>query len=395
MSTIPKSRLGLVVAAHRRDALQMISALEQSPTFEDVDFVLIEPGPVGRIGARHASGKFHHPRITKHIVRPITKHGTSLDGGTIIETKRLAVEFISDAVSWVAVGDVEGESSLVAQTLANILDAKIVVVPEGSGIFRAQLGGYPWVYRNWFEAIGLISHDTVREIMDLLLTKSRVRKTRKWNRRLRLSWRLDRVTNLLLFRPPAPPSSKINKVDLLVSWWPKEVFSFLDFERFEQIKVPWSGCEQRQSIQQEKSALFVHQPPFLHPRAWERVLSPISTLPISSIVIRPDRSRIGLDEFILGVTSTFPKAKIHVTTEEISSECLATSERFEFVVGFTSTVLVNLALDPGFAGKLVSLIRPLVRVNDPPERHHLRLEEMAWNFAPVTPEKSSRIHFVD
>jgi hypothetical protein len=373
----------------------MISALERSQSFNDTGFVLIETRAVGRYQALFAREEIKHPRVVKHIIRPLTKHGTSIDGGTLLESSRLAKRFNAENVAWVVVGDIEGEFSLVASTLANLLEAKIALVPEGSGVFRGTVGGYPWVYRSWRQAAGLIAHDTLREIGDLLRSKIFRPSPRKWKRRLRLLWRLDRIVNLIFFRPGEPRSSRLRALDLVISWWPSETLAFLNFGRYELITPPWSECQVSSKKGHANSALFVHQPPPLEPSEWQEVLSAIASLPLTSITVRPDRSEIGLTDFLLGVQMTFPATTLQVATQALSSECLATREKYEYVIGFTSTVLVNLALDPSYKGKILCLIRPLVRVNDPSERHNLPIEEMAWNLAPLAPLNSSKIVFAE
>jgi hypothetical protein len=376
-----------LLPAHWRDLAQMLDTLKRTSYVEVSNVVAIIRGPkTFRSQLRPWTGP---SGITiKVLVWPSTNHGTSLDGGVLIEAKRIGrfVEKKIQGFDEVIVGDFHGEPALVAQYLAKKFGARLTLLPEGVGVFRIARGEYPWIIRSWKSAIGLIVSDTAKEISERLALRFSSTTKRRWHRKLRLFWRISRVMNLVVFRPAVEQLRPISRFDSVVSHWPRSVTDLFRADQVIAIDPPWNTGSSREIPQLRgltgSIALLIHQSARLSIDQWVEVLTPLQQESVETYVVKPDRYRLDLDAFCGALTLVAPTTEIVVLESELPAEIIAVSTEFAAVVGVTSTTLINLALDPHFTTPLISLVYSFVGVVDP-RKKKLPPADMGWGFVPL------------
>jgi hypothetical protein len=274
---------------------------------------------------------FFAPRLT---------WGWSLDAGVLRASKRLARNLVSrfPGVSHVIVGDSHQGSSLVVKLLIEETGAKLVLSPEGVGVFRARFGKYPWVPHSRFDAIFSVARS--------LSPFAPVFRQNPKKRGFSVLWRLQRLIDLTIFSGrPTLESLQISQVDILVSDWPTDL----------DIGIGWQ-THLRETSQSSAVAstgpgeggepvglIFVHQPVALSTDTWARALQKIPDPENPLILVKAHRDVRGLEEFIEAIQQRFTSGVVRLVSEG-AAEDLIRSRQPEYLVGVTSTVLFNLAL---------------------------------------------------
>lgn len=377
----------VLMAAHWRDIAQMLDTLERTSYLDASNVVAIIREPTT---LRSPLQPWTSPSgvTVKVLVWPSTNHGTSLDGGVLIEAKRIGrfVERKIQGVDEVIVGDFHGEPALVAQYLARKFGARLTLLPEGVGVFRIARGEYPWVIRSWKSAIGLIASDTAKEISERLALRFSSTTKRRWHRKLRLFWRISRVVNLAVFRPSVEQLKTISRFDSVISHWPRSVTDLFRADQVIAIDPPWITGSPREIPQllglTRNVALVIHQSERLSIDQWVEVLTPLQQESVETYVVKPDRYRLDLDEFCGALALVAPTSTVIILESNLPAEVVATSWNFVFVAGVTSTTLTNLALDPKFTTPLISLVYSYFQIVKS-DKDRLPPATMTWGFVPL------------
>jgi hypothetical protein len=388
----------VLMAAHWRDIAQMLDTLERTSYLDASNVVAIIREPT-TLRSQLQPGTSPSGVTVKVLVWPSTNHGTSLDGGVLIEAKRIGrfVERKIQGVDEVIVGDFHGEPALVAQYLARKFGARLTLLPEGVGVFRIARGEYPWVIRSWKSAIGLIASDTAKEISERLALRFSSTTKRRWHRKLRLFWRISRVVNLAVFRPAVEQLRPISRFDSVISHWPRSVTDLFRADQVIAIDPPWDTGSPREIPQllglTGNVALVIHQSERLSIDQWVEVLTPLQEESVETYVVKPDRYRLDLDAFCGALALVAPTSTVIILESDLPAEVVATSWDFAFVAGVTSTTLTNLALEDNFTAPLISLVYSCFAVIEP-EKEQVPPEDMTWGFAAVAAAKKlDRISF--
>lgn len=388
----------LLMAAHWRDLGQMIENLESNSYADASKYLAIIRAPTT---FRSNIRPWTSPSGTtvSVLVWPSTKHGTSLDGGVLIEAKRIGsfLERTTQTLEEVIVGDFHGEPAIVAKYLAEKFRARLTLLPEGVGVFRILRGEYPWIVRSWKSAIGLIASDTAREISERIAVTFSSSAKRRWHRKLRLFWRISRVLNLAVFRPGVEQLRPISQFDSVVTHWPRPVTDLFRADEVIAVDPPWDVSSPRDIPQlrdlKGKVAFVIHQSERLSIDEWVKVLAPLEQESVGTYVVKPDRYRLDLDAFCEALSSVAPTSKVIILESDLPAEVVAASASFAVVVGITSTTLTNLALDENFTPPLISLTYSLMAALTP-ERNQAQISDITWGFRAVAAaNKLDRISF--
>lgn len=388
----------LLMAAHWRDLGQMIENLESNSYADASKFIAIIRAPrTFRSNIRPWTSP--SGTTVSVLVWPSTNHGTSLDGGVLIEAKRIGsvLERTIQTLEEVIVGDFHGEPAIVAKYLAEKFRARLTLLPEGVGVFRILRGEYPWIVRSWKSAIGLIASDTAREISERIAVTFSSSAKRRWHRKLRLFWRISRVLNLAVFRPGVEQLRPISQFDSVISHWPRSATDLLRADKAISIDPPWNLGPLREIPElrgfKGSIALVIHQSERLSVHQWVDVLTPLRRESVETYVVKPDRYRLDLDAFCEALSLIAPRSKVFILESDHPAEVVAMSQNFEAVVGITSTTLVNLALEDSFTTPLISLSYSFFAVMEH-EKEPVALADVTWGFLAVAAaNKLNRISF--
>ena len=272
--------------------------------------------------------------------------GWSLDAGLLRGSQRLANTLSGrfPRISHVIVGDSHQESSFAVKLLVQKTGAKLVLSPEGIGVFRAKFGKYSWVLRNRSAAVASVA----RSLIPLSLGSSQSPKLKGFS----ILWRLQRVVDLIAFTGRSSLEHlRIPQADILVSDWPGDIETGIAWRTHLPEWGPRSATAPKGPSVREEAVgiIFIHQPIMLSSETWARVLKLVPN-PISPVIlVKAHRNLRGLEEFSLAVRQRFTSCVIRVVSEGIAED-LILSRQPEYLVGLTSTVLFNVALtSPTFA----------------------------------------------
>ena len=304
---------------------------------------------------------------------PSTLHGTSLDGGAIIEARKIAHFLLRrfGGISHVISGDFQGEHALTARLVANIAGSTSVLIPEGVGVFRKLTNHYPWVIREWRSSVGLLITDSAKELADMTLAKFGKIQRRRWSRRLRPLWRLYRILSLASHRPSTSSLRKEVEFEMALSSWPHDVIRLLGIDNSEFVAPEWANTQPKtkNSGQTEASydLFFIHQSLQLSRRDWARIIGKLGDLDVSTVLVKLDRHGLDSPSFLDALHDTLPDATVDVFSGAQLAEEIAASVETKYVVSCTSTALFNLACLRPDAYKFISLSRTSFSVLYPSE----------------------------
>ena len=313
--------------------------------------------------------------------------GWSLDAGVLRDSERLARCLISrfPRVSHVIVGDSHQESSLAVKLLVKGTGAKLVLSPEGLGVFRARFGKYSWVHHSRLEAIGSVA----RSLNPFASATRQNPKTRGFS----VLWRLQRLMDLTIFGGrPTLESLQISQVDILVSDWPVDVDIGIGWDRhLPETPQPSAVASTGPGEGVEPVGLiFVHQPIALSRDTWASALKKIPDPENPLILVKAHRDFRGLEEFIEAIQQRFASGIVRVVSEGAAEDLIRVRQP-ESLVGLTSTVLFNLALaKPSFP--VISLADALMS-NPKPGEERLIVAETGHQLAALKALGESRIQF--
>lgn len=302
---------------------------------------------------------------------PSTLHGTSLDGGAVIEASKIGRFLIRKfgGLRFTVSGDFQGEHALTGQIVAEMAGSAQVLIPEGVGVFRSLTEAYPWIVKSWRSAIGLIATDTLREMADWLAFTTFMKKHRKWKRRLRPFWRLYRIIILALRKPSTNDLTMASKFQFAVSQWPKDVTRVLGISDSEYLMPAWatspSDLTQNELPQCRYDGLFIHQSFGLTKIEWAKICEQLKTLNLSSVLVKLDRHEIDSETFLSGLRQSLPELRVDVYSGNLSAQELALQIRVQEVISLTSTALFDLACLQKTSFRLISLSRALWAVLHP------------------------------
>jgi len=319
---------------------------------------------------------------------PSTLHGTSLDGGAVIEANKIGRFLLKKfgALRYTVSGDFQGEHALTGQIITEMAGSTQVLIPEGLGVFRSITSGYPWVARSWRSSIGLIATDTIKEGADWLTCAVNKERQRRWKRRLRPIWRLYRVAILALQRPGTCGLSKSSEFHTAVSNWPQDVVKLLGIHKSEYVSPQWlknNRSNLGDGLSRTKyDALLVHQSLGLTHAEWLQILTKLSDLNFTSVIVKPDRHKLDLGSFLSSLRDALPTVQIKVYSGTLSAEELAISISVAKVVSLTSTTLFNLACTTPTQPSLISLAPSYWELMNP-GKGRPELEDMGYAFLPL------------
>lgn len=319
---------------------------------------------------------------------PSTLHGTSLDGGAVIEANKIGRFLIRKfgGLRYTVSGDFQGEHALTAQIITEMAASAQVLIPEGLGVFRSITNGYPWVVRSWRSSIGLITTDTIKEGADWLACAVNKERQRRWRRRLRPMWRLFRIAILALQRPGTDGLSKSSEFHTAVSNWPQDVVRLLGIHKSEYLAPQWLTNNRTNSgtglSRTKYDALLVHQSLRLTHAEWSRILIKLSDLNLTSVLVKPDRHKLDLGNFLSSLREALPRVRIKVYSGNLSAEELAVGASVAKVVSVTSTALFNLACATPTHPSLISLAPSYWELKNP-GKGRPELEDMGYAFLPL------------
>lgn len=319
---------------------------------------------------------------------PSTRHGTSLDGGAIIEARKIAYFLLRrfGGISHVISGDFQGEHALTARLVANIAGSASVLIPEGVGVFRKLTHDYPWVIREWRSSVGLLITDSARELADMTMAKFGKIRKRRWSRRLRPLWRLYRIFSLATHRPSTTDLRKEVEFEMALSSWPHDIIRLLGIDNSEFVTPEWANIQPNTKNPGKTEAsydlFFIHQSLQLSRPDWARIIGKLQHLNVSTVLVKLDRHDLDKDSFLGALREVFPNASVVVYSGGQTAEEVAVATSTANVVSVTSTALFNLAFLPSARFKLISLVRTYWSILYPslelPEN-----QEMGYGFLPL------------
>ena len=274
------------------------------------------------------------------------------------ECRRIAQDLAKRYPEIVAIvaGDAGQESTPLVKMLHEMTGARLVLSPEGIGVFRSRYGGYGW---RSLRVLGLLKALLLNRIPDLD-PQSQVRNPQHRTKQTGLSalWRLSRIFRVLLNwrRWGVLPDTGLKSVDLVLSPWPREV-NFGISSAHHQLISSAAGVTTRVSVS-VGLLVYVHQPMELPQDQWDGLLQPLSHLEVSAVIVkgRVD-SETGEKGLVSGLAKVLPGVSITVRREGLAEQLLA-EYRPEFVVGVTSTALFTAAFE-GWSPQVLSLAHRL------------------------------------
>lgn len=267
--------------------------------------------------------------------------GWSLDAGCVRASVRLVSHLTSHPsdVSHIVIGDSHQESSYAVKVLQSRTGAKLVLSPEGIGVFRARFGGYRWQIRDYREM-------KARLLSDLVFARSGDNKRRVKSGIASASWRLRRLLDVLLSGGELTSDLlEISSVDVLISDWPPGVDFGIEYKSHWRLVElsPASGAREENKAVDPRIAFFIHQPMALSVETWVRALAGLPELALTEITVKVHRDSRGLKELKTALHLSYPSCAIRVLEQGLAEDLIRKAVPGA-VIGVSSTVLLNLAL---------------------------------------------------
>ena len=354
----------VILGKHRRDENRMVTEAEEYLPVSPggiliVRFVAktkgqlcIEANLKPSAGASGAHQVLTWPQLSR---------SSASDSAHVFRTTRLLRHVTRNfpAASHVIVGDSHQASTYFAKQLRWEQGTRIVLSPEGLGVFRSKYGGYSWRVTGKISAARSLIPSLIKScgrLRFLTLTPTEFEETNFW-------WLAGHLGQLLFARSPKNLNHMVlNHVDLVVSEWDSNVDLGIT-------SSSWLRTGSKRSPDCSKSggghttrglAYFVSQPIFLTAAEWTEVLAPLEQISIRKVILK-GRSPHATDDPLLGaLRRTFPNLDIasewEGEAEERVNELLP-----EFLIGVTSTALFNIALR-NCSIEVISLAKRLKRV---------------------------------
>jgi hypothetical protein len=283
--------------------------------------------------------------------------GWTIDPGVASASVRLAryLDARFSDVSHIIIGDSFQESSFVVKVLQSRKGAKVVLSPEGIGVFRAKFGGYKWQ---------VLDHRRMKaELRSAVLFAQFGRKEKPpKSGTASVFWGLRRLLDLCIAGDEFPSNSlEIPSVDILISDWPLGVEFGIEY------KSHWrpsdisgvSPVRAQNTAIDPKKALFIHQPMAISAQTWLKALAALPNLGATEITVKVHRDSRGLDELSEALERRHPGCTVRVVKGGLAEDLILESGP-GVVIGVSSTVLLNLALAQ-FPSKIYSVAEGLRR----------------------------------
>ena len=263
-------------------------------------------------------------------------------------------------VSAVCIGDSHQATTPLVKQLLKDQQSKLVLSPEGVGVFRSKYGGYRWVRVTKFQAL--------RRFMAWLVFGGSFSSSNGGNGLSRVGalWVISHLFHVAVGRTPRSLDHlTVPHVDLAISPWSGDVDYGIsaassvvpDLGSAALLRWP-DNAQAKRGL-----AVFVTQPIDLSFSDWLTVLAPLGSLGISRIIIK-ERST---EEKTLtaAIRASMPETELEVVVGGLAENLIA--ERCpEFVVGITSTVFLNLTF-LGCRSRLISVSASLACISSPAE----------------------------
>lgn len=314
--------------------------------------------------------------------------GWNLEAGVLRGSQRLAktLSALFRGISHVIVGDSHQESSITVKLLVEATGAKLVLSPEGLGVFRAKFGTYPWVVTSKSQAIASLARTFV--------TKASNSRADPKASNFSILWRIQRMINLLtLSGRPTLEHLRISRVDILVSDWPDDLEFGIKREKHLPESYPFSPAlfAGTTKIPEPVGAIFIHQPVPLSKETWLRALRKVPNPKDRLILVKTHHNFRGLEVFVEAIRERFSSSVVQIVSEGIAEDLVRSSQP-QYVVGLTSTVLFNIAVTkPSFT--VLSLADALLRHANPDENQMISAET-GHQLAALKALGESRIRFL-
>lgn len=263
------------------------------------------------------------------------QYDTGIDQASIIRARHFSHAFsrrFPDLTVGV-VGDISGPKAVLAKILS-ASGVSILLVPEGLGVFRGMFDDLPW---RWIGRRKAVGHRLARALT--LAREDWLTRSGSLARALALLRAIAfDIWSLLSHRVPRPDDLQLREVDTVISSWPEAVRIPVAYKRHVFLlenRGDDCACGREPGL-----ALFVHSPVGISRDTWVAVLE---NLPqgITKGLVKPHRDHLGLPEFLEAIDLL--GIPYDVLESDAPFETLDLDRCPEFIVGTTSTVLLDLA----------------------------------------------------